>query len=110
MGEARARGCRARVRVDRNAMRRAFSYPRSPEDWVEHLHALSGHLSVVAPDVPGERTQVALALCACGHFDYVLELGGGSATAAEHVISMGVETFEFLPLPQLTVRAVEHGS
>jgi hypothetical protein len=95
-------------RVERSAMRRASSYPRNLEDWVEHLHALSGHLSVVAPDVSGERTQVALALCACGYFDYVLELGGRSATAAEHVISMGVETFDFLPLPRLTVRAVEH--
>jgi hypothetical protein len=96
--------------VEREAIRHAYSYPRTTEDWTYHLHALAGHLLVVAPDVSGERTQVALALCACGYFDYVLELGGRSATAAEHVISMGVETFEFLPLPRLTVRVVEHGS
>jgi len=91
-------------------MRRAVNFPRSPEDWVEHLHGLSRHLLVVAPDVSGERTHVALELCACGHFDYVLELGGRMASAAEHVISLGVETFEFLPLPRLTVRAVDHAS
>jgi hypothetical protein len=92
------------LRVDVQVMRRAFSFPRSTEDWSDHLHALSTHLRVVAPDVPGEHTQVALALCACGHFDCVLELGGRVATAAEHVMSLGVETFEFIPLPRLTVR------
>jgi hypothetical protein len=82
---------------------------RSPDEWSEHLDALTRHLSVVAPDVSGEQAHVALTPCTCRHFDHVLDVGGRTATAAEHVISLGVETFEFFPLPPLTVSAVDHG-